>query len=237
MKFLNPKTDFAFKKIFGIWCLIFIITFHTNAQSTKRIEGEFSIKKASPGDKSLTMGKFYYDLNSQKLVYQVDFPQKKTIVIKDSLSFIFDNGLLVKTEPTLMQPQFTIFYMALSGQLADFGMKRSGYINTQTKYDKGLLITEWQPPSGFEEQFGKIIISQKNKTLFGMLYYNTSDKLFNRQLYKNYVNYDGFMFPGEVINIFYLKNDETVNQLTTFKNVKVNNFQTNDAFYNYILPD
>ncbi|MBN4049672.1 hypothetical protein JYT36_00430 [Bacteroidales bacterium AH-315-N07] len=218
--------------------LVLIFLFASSlAQLSKRIEGEFSIKKASNEEKSLTMGKFYYDISLKKLVFDIIFPQKNTVVILDTTSYTFQNKELIKKESNYMLPSLTVFHFGLSGELTDFGMSKSGYVNIETVVDDDLLITEWHPPATSQDHFGKIVMSQKGKTLHGILFYDSNGKLFSKQIFQNYQSYDGFMFPSEIINIIFTDKDEKINQLTTFRNVKVNNFDSNNEIYNYLLPD
>ena len=58
-----------------------------------RIEGEISVKEKGQFKSQLSIGKFYYDLNYRKIVYDLSFPEKQTLVIKDTLIFNFVNDI------------------------------------------------------------------------------------------------------------------------------------------------
>ena len=64
---------------------------------------------------------------------------------------------------------------------------------------------------------------------------NAKEEVVNKQIYKNYLNINGLNFPGEIINFVYVDGKESF-QVTTFKNIKVNDFEES-YLYNYPVPE
>jgi hypothetical protein len=74
-----------------------------------------------------------------------------------------------------------------------------------------------------------------NKRLDAMLFYNSKGKLVSRQFFKKYVNVKGVEFPTEVTMISYGEKGEQNIQLTTYKNVVIDQ-NNEDEIYRYKLP-
>lgn len=178
----------------------------------------------------LTMGRVYYDSKIRKLVYNISFPEKEVWVVKDSLIKTYKNGALVKQTTTISLVQSTLFHLALNGQLNDYGLSKSAYKITKVEKDADLVITTYSPPANLPA-LGEIVISTKNKSLYGVVFFDKEKKIISKQIIKSYANVSGLKFPTEIIQVYY-KNNKEYYQVITFKNIKVNNLQ-NENFYNY----
>ena len=78
-------------------------------------------------------------------------------------------------------------------------------------------------------------ISIVNNRLNGVIFYDPAKKMIGKQIFSNYVNIKGFEFPSEILHIAFLKNGQEIHQMTTFKNIKVNDW--NEAsYYDYTIP-
>lgn len=180
------------------------------------------------------MGKVFYDKKIKKIVYQINFPEKETWVMEDTLFYrVVQNKIMQKQKiPTLAET--SIFNICLNGKLANYGLNEFQYTIDSVEKSDGMVITTWLPPKKLEKTFGKIVLSQKEKKLFGMAYFSPENKLLSKQFFKNYLNTRGLEFPGEIIQITYSGEKENY-QITTYKNVVVNDL-SEDAIYNFSLP-
>ena len=218
------------------YIFLFGFTFcQINAQKFYRIKGEYSIKaKAADGKSQLTIGKFYYDKNIKKLVYQNTFPQKETWVSSDTLVYrIIDNNIAAKyASPPI--GQFSIFHLVLTNQINNYGLKNSPFTIQKVEKQNDLVITTWLPPKNLAIIFGKVLISNKNNRLFGMVFIDSKDKIIRKQFFDNYQNFRGLEFPMEIVDISYTLNKENY-QVTTYKNLEIDDV-TEDYIYNFAIP-
>lgn len=231
------KIDFMKKILFLL--LFGVLTAH--AQQFYRIKADVSIKdKLSNGSYRLTVGKVYYDKTSLKVIYKLTFPQKETIIIKDTTLYkITKDSVLVQS--VLASNEFSIFHLALSGKLADYGLNSGNvakiYKISKVEKDKdGRVITTW---SVIEKQLmktlGKIKMANANKKLDAIAFYDPKDKLLSQQFFKEYSNFNGVEFPKQVTQISY-NTDGTQNiQQTTYKNIIIDQEDENEV-YNYPIP-
>lgn len=224
------------KEKFG--CLFFMLffTFYIHAQHTfSRIEADFSIKqKKINGSYVLTMGKVYFDLSTKQLIYLITFPKKEIIFVKDSLVYhVFDNQIN-SINMTKNPLDFSIFNLALQGELPYFGLKKTAFVLGNIEKEQGLLISTWLSPIKSVNQ-GKIILSQKKKQLFGLVLFTPQNKISAKKFFRKYQSFQGLFFPTEVLEYSYIEDKENV-KITTYKNVQINNYTTNH-YYQYHLPE
>jgi hypothetical protein len=213
----------------------------SNAQQFYRIKSDVSIKdKLSNGSYRLTVGKVYYDKTSLKVIYKLTFPQKETIIIKDTTLYKITKDS-VSTQTVLASNEFSIFHLSLSGKLADYGLNSGNvakiYKISKVEKDKdGRVITTW---SVVEKQLmktlGKIKMANVNKKLDAIAFYDANEKLLSQQFFKEYSNFNGVEFPKQVTQISY-NSDGTQNiQQTTYKNIIIDQEDENES-YNYPIP-
>jgi len=228
-----------FKKI--LFFLPFFLAYLplVSSQNFYRISCDFSIKvKKNDGTAQLTMGKVYYDCNFRKLVYVLSFPQKEIwINTSEQLIKIAQGKAPVKQSvPSILE--FTVFQLAMNGQLSDYGLKNSSFTVEEVEKEDNQIITTWKLPTKYSKKFGKIMTSVKDRQLYGIVFLDTKGSVISKQFFDNYILISGLSFPTEIIQISYIVDDKGTKenyQLTNFKNVIVNE-KSNENYYNYTIP-
>lgn len=222
--------------------LFLSISLSAFSQKNYRIRTEVSIKdKLSNGKFRLTVGQVYYDKIYSKIVYQLRFPRKETLVVQDTSIFqINDKGELLGSKGTPMVPEMTIFHLALSNRLNDYGFNdgTNFYKVTKVEKDGNAIITTWMPAdASLHKVLGKVMMQNVNKRLDAILFYEPSGKLLSKQFFKDYVNIKGIEFPQTVTQFSYSikdANKENIQQ-TTYKNIVVDE-AAQDEIYRYKIP-
>lgn len=210
-----------------------------HGQSFYRVSADFTIKqKMTSGKSQLIIGKVYYDKHIDKLVYDVDFPKTELWISVDSSTYKIVSDTLSSTTKTSQLASFSIFNISLNGSLANYGIDRrdnSFYHIEKVEEDQGMVITTWAPHEKIKEYVGKVIMSQKQKKLFGMVFLDIDESVRSKQFFRNYMNESGFIFPQEIIQIDYFKDGKEQTKITTFENIVVNNLD-HDEMYDYPVP-
>lgn len=202
------------------------------AQQFFRIRADVSVKtKLSTGEQSLTMGKIYYDRNEKKIVYDLSFPEKSMLLTTDTVTYrIVDNQIIQRSfNPSMAE--FSVFHLALSSHLPEFGLKRTQYEITEVVKEGEMVITTWTPPSKLADDLGNILISVMDKKLFGVVFFSPDGEVISKQFYENYVEQDGLAFPGRIIEISFSEEGENY-QIMSFKNLVLDELE-NDDFYTF----
>ncbi len=215
----------------------------TFGQTFYRFKSDFSIKeKLVDGSYRLTMGKVYYDKIYKKIVYKISFPKKETLVIQDTLIYTLDaNNKVVSKVGTVLIPDFTIFHLALTGKLSDYGLKpkegeKAIYkIGKVEKTEKGIVST-WVPTElAFKKVFGDIKMMNVDKKLDAMVFYNPKGVILSQQYFKQYQVRKGVSFPTEVTMISIDAKGKKNLQLTTYKNIQIDQADENEM-YRFKIP-
>lgn len=201
-----------------------------------RVRADFSIKeKSSEGKSSLTMGHVYYDKLKKKLLYNILFPEKEIWLLKDTIQYKIKSASVDKKPLLPGFIDFSIFNLALNNNLKDYGLKKTMFSLKEVTKDQDMVISTWVPKKEYEKVLGEVKISIVNNRLNGVIFYDPAKKMIGKQIFSNYVNIKGFEFPSEILHIAFLKNGQEIHQLTTFKNIKVNDW--NEAsYYDYTIP-
>ena len=220
-----------------IGLLVFIISMFCfssiHAQIFSRLEADFSIKeKDISGNKLLTIGKVYFDKNIRKIVLDIHFPEKVIVVASDSLVYMIKNDSLVKTSSASVPIDFTVYNLCLNGQLAFYGLKDTPYKLEEVENDNGMIITTWNLPE--EKSTGKLMLSQKDKKLTGMINFDLEGIILSKQFYEDYISVDGVEFPTKMIQYIFVLDQKTI-KVTSHRNIKINEMDNNN-FYDYPIP-
>ena len=230
MNILKIKTFVIFTLLtFGF------VTTGMHAQDHFRMSAEFTIKSKSPdGTQHLTIGDVYYDKNIKKIVFDVRFPQKETWVQQDTILYKIKNGGLMSKSSSINISEFTIFSMVLNGKLSDYGLKDSKFVLTNVEKEGDNIISTWEPPQAYKKFMGKVMIMKNDDNITGVIFFDKDGYIISRQFFRKYENIKGMSFPTEVIvekNI----NGEKFYDITTYENVKVDDYKNEDK-YDYKIP-
>jgi len=222
--------------LFGLYSIFLIFSLNTVfAQDFYRFKADYTIKIDNrKGKPIMKMGTVFYDKNQKKLVLKNGFPVKETLVYSDTVTYVLRVGKIFNQFTNLSPVEFSIFHLALNGNLSNYGLDKAGYSLEEVKRDKGLVIASWVPDNNFYGKLGKILIAVKDKELYSVLFLDLSEKIISKHIFHKYTNINGFVFPTEVVRIFY-KDDEEFYEVSTYRNIKINE-TGNDEYYNIQIP-
>ncbi|MDQ3192885.1 MAG: hypothetical protein M3Q58_14930 [Bacteroidota bacterium] len=210
--------------------LVFSITY-SSAQNYSRIRADYTIKEKAESYSSLSKGTAYYDKFNKKLVYDTSFPEKEIWVLKDTSVIKLIEGKVAERIVAPAIPEFSIYHIALNGNLLNYGLKDSYYKLHKVEKEGDLIIATWKPDEKLSNIMGNVIISSKNKILQAIIIYNTKGEIISKQNYKSHININGLIFPTEIIEVVYTPEGNKYKQ-TLYTNIKVNEL-INEKMYNY----
>ena len=188
-----------------------------------RIESEITIKEIDSTSR-ITTGKMYYDKNLGAIYYSIKFPSREVVVYTDSMIYRLNNDKVVENYKSATGLKFNIFNLVLNSQMEYYGLNSSSYELVNTKNDQDQIITTWKPKfKNKKYNSGKIVMSQKNKLIFGLVSFYPDGSVISKQFFEDYNNVDGLMIPSKITQIAFI-NDKSEYKITTYKNIKVNNF-------------
>jgi hypothetical protein len=222
------------RRILFVCQFLFLFSFFGFSQDSYRFKADIIMKvKNSDSSYQYTRGSVFYDRNFKKIIYKTTFPQKELYVSIDTLVYRYAENKLISTVSNVLKPEYSIYQFILNNDIADFGLKKSGFVVASVERAGDQILTKWIPPQGNSSMFGTILISSKNKRLNSVLIHNSKKVLVYRQIYKNYQSIKGVEIPTEILSITYI-GDLKQYQIIEFRNVLINE-PGNDADYNFII--
>ena len=193
-------------------------------KSYSRIEAEVTIKEIDSTSR-ITTGKMNYDKNLGSMYYSIKYPSREVIVYTDTMIYKLSEGKVMQNQKSTNGLKFNIFNLVLNSQMEYYGLNSSSYELIKTKKDKDQIITTWEPKfKNKKYRSGKIIMSQKNKLIFGLVSFHPDGSIISKQFFEDYINVDGLMIPSKITQIALFK-EKPEYKITTYKNIKVNNFE------------
>jgi hypothetical protein len=229
---------FAINKSSGFLIFVFFLALiapQLPAQQFHRIKADYTIKyKDAIGNQVLQMGVVFYDINARKIVMKNGFPVKEILVQKDTTIFQIRNEQTINRITSYALADLSIYHLALTGELNNYGLNKAGYTLDTIKNDKGLILTTWLPPQNAKSILGKILVSTKQKQLFGIVFLDPKEMIIAKHLFRDYTNINGFEFPREVLVITY-QDDKEIFNLTNYKNIVIDGTDNNE-YYDYKIP-
>lgn len=224
-----------FRFIKYVIIILLFAPLNIQAQPFYRLKADYTIKyKDDQGKSIMQMGVVYYDTNARVIVMKNGFPVREFIVQKDTSIFQIRNNYIHARSRAYAMVELSIFHLALKGELEDYGLKKSGYSLENVKEEKGLIVTSWLPPDHMKEFVGKIMVSLKDKHLFGIVFYDVKGNIVAKHFFRDYSNINGFVFPKEVLRI-QMDGTKEKSFLTNYSKISVNGLGE-DEMYNYKIP-
>ena len=220
-------------------CLISVFLFLTPyilfSQIHYRIAADFSIKESDGNIENLSVGKIYYNLSKDILVYSMYFPEKLDWVINDTSFFVFRDE---KIENRYTVPKINtenILHLSLTSHLNDFGLSNTNLYNlVKTTYESSLIISTYEPKTDkLKKTLGKVIISLKEGNFNGIVFFNSEEKIVKKLMVQDSQIINGIFMPSKILEIIYSNNNETY-KVTSFSNFRLNE-KENEKYYNYNL--
>ena len=197
---------------------------------TYRLKADITIKVKNTDDTfQFTKGKVFYDLNTQKIIYDIAFPEHQTYVTQDTLLYCYSGDTLQSVIHSPLKPEFSVFHFILNGHLADFGLHNSHFSISNVEKIDDLIVTTWSPPPGVSSPIGEIFISTKDKKLHAVLIHDPDGQIMNRQIFKNYAYIDGANIPQEILSVSYI-HGQKMYQIIQFDHVILNEDGNNEMY-------
>jgi hypothetical protein len=219
------------KKLLFILFQAFVFTNIVFSQINHRIEAEISIKEiTNAGEQSLMMGKVFYDKNIREIVYEISFPKQNRFAITDNGILPNQTDSIDLTGKTKQLVDFSVVNLFLNQELGYFGLENTPFTMLSVEREGDMVISEWQLPEEMGQNMGKMLISQKNKQLFGLVTLGPDDVLVSKQFFSEYIDVNGYMFPSKIIQINYSLLGES-KKITTFRNIKLNNYANENSYH------
>ncbi len=221
-------------KLVIVFIMGFLFTGNLYSQIFYRIEADYTIKeKSSSGYENLMMGRVFYDKNQHQIVFNVQFPGKEILIVNDTATISANAGTYRKHMLGSNLIDFSVLNLFLNGKLEYFGLNNTPFKLEKVEKDDGLVISTWKLEDKYvNSPVSKMLLSQKDNNLYGLITFGPNDVIISKQIFSNYISVDGMNFPSRILQFSYMPDGTEVTKITTYKNVVINSSK-NDTFYKY----
>lgn len=186
----------------AVLLLLFSISDSFSQSLHSRIESDISIKEIFPnGTKSLMLGKVFFDVENSSIVYDIAFPEKEVMVLRDSLVLSKKGDSLSRRLSTSQLIDFSIYKLVLSGELKTFGLDQSRFMLGRISETNEGISSEWIPK--VEDPPFRIVISQSDNRITGIALVDNKGDIINKQFFKKYQKIGRIYFPTEILEVSY----------------------------------
>jgi len=151
---------------------------------------------------------------------KIYFPKTNTVTVKQNESFSTTNELL---------------YYFINNKLTDMGLAKEGFTLVNTSHEEGMMITDWQAPSG------KNLIDQIKMVYKDMLpvyaeYIDINGTVMKKIYYGKYADFKTFSLPLRITEVAFKTPSDSTISLSVFSDVVTNDFPENN-YFNFKIPD
>ncbi len=204
-----------------------------SAQVFFRVEAEVSIKEIRPDStQQLMVGKVYFDKNVREIIYDIRFPKTFCFAVTDYGMLTDTTKMSFENNFSQHLVDFSVFNLVLSGKLDYFGLDNTQYQLVNVKKEDGMVISEWELPKEMGSDFGKMLVSQKEGRLYGMVSLNADGEVVSKQFFTEYQVVRDLSFPTKLIQLSYKNGQSVAKKITTFRNIKLNSTDNEKYHFN-----
>ncbi|MDW3192043.1 MAG: hypothetical protein R8G66_06755 [Cytophagales bacterium] len=132
----------------------------------------------------------------------------------------------------------TNFYYFLQGETEDMGLRKLGFALSNTKYEDGLLITEWAAPMDMSASgFVSVELVHQNDLPVFLGHKDQKGNFVKKAYYYDYSPLEGYiMFPNAITEIEYVGKKDSVITKSNFENFRFDD-GTDKNFFDFVIPE
>jgi hypothetical protein len=207
-----------------------------------KISSDMEVRSMFEGKSMATKGVVNIDLANQKTVTKITHPI--TIVsIQEKSGDVFNydatrNEVTQRKSQATMSSENIFKYMLLQNQM-DLGLKERGFKLTNSKFNEGLVILTWEPPTILASKISYAELVMQNNIPIYLANFDTKKKMINKSYYTKYQTLNGKSVPLQVTDFQYIYSDknkkDSIITKTTFSNIKLNN-EVDMEMLNFKIP-
>ena len=139
----------------------------------------------------------------------------------------YEQGVEYSTESGLI-------HFFLQGKTQDLGLTDLGFHQMSTRFEDGLVITEWFPPASLYHLFNRIeLVHEDFKPIYAG-YYDAQRNLAKKVYYSDFQYIGDVYLPTLITEFNYVGNDSIINRIR-FSDIRVNH-QALSPWFNFEIP-
>ncbi len=219
-------------RAFFLLCLLMI----NISIAAETISAVFQLTELRGESSHQSSGVIYYN-QEKALTAHVTSPLDQWMIFKgDTLSIYYpDENKLIKMPSRSGEVTLPIFQLLINTNLEDLGLVKAGYTLNDTRVENGKITAVWKPPSTAKKILGDLIATYMHDSLISIVAFDPKDRVVSRQIFSNYMESEGKLFPGHLEVTKYGKVD-SVFEIIHLNDVTFN-AEISDELLNPAIPN
>jgi outer membrane lipoprotein-sorting protein len=192
----------------------------TKGQIFQNMSVEAHSRKAHDGKVQSMELKLYYSTGGTMVSY---YEKPDNIVIlndeKGQVS-IYDesSNTVLQSNNSYYSSKSNQLYYFLSGDKSDLGLSQIGFTLDDTRYEDGMIITEWIPPMQGLKFFSRIkMVHEQDKPIY-MEYIDPNGSIVKKIYFYNYERIKNIDLPKSITQIDFKNEQDSIISKTTYQN-------------------
>lgn len=212
--------------------ICFIVLAFTGRPRFERLSVEMHTRTSAGGFTANTTTYFYYDISGRLITHM--YEPSETILITNAKGelTIYDkvnNEVFQSQSPIFSASNVQIYYF-LENKKHDLGLSTMDFKLQDTRFEEGLMITEWTPPMQMAKDILKVeLVHQRDNPIY-MAYYNIYEKIIKKVYFYNYEDIYGVEVPTSITQIDFQKANDSIITKSVYKNFKIDGEIDSDLF-------
>lgn len=172
-----------------------------------------------------TEADLYYQVKDKRLITKYNLPFEQVMITNDKGEVSIFNpkqNTVYRSRQLEYSTQNNLIYYFLSGNVRDLGLRDSGFQQSDTRFEDGLMIATWIPPASMSQLFSHVELVHEHQLPVYAAYYNAAGELIKKVYYDGYENIKEMVLPANVTSFDYLPGGDSIVQRVRFSHVEVN---------------
>ncbi|HEX5001117.1 MAG TPA: hypothetical protein VFW78_01365 [Bacteroidia bacterium] len=194
-------------------------------------------KALNKGRNVTSSGTLGYNSSGGMMITHFDSPKDNWIFLNSKGELrIYDPG----SNSVIIEPnsgatsKANYMYYFLNGQTGDMGLKALGFSVTDSRFEDGLVITTWMPPSVMAGMMGKVELVHENYRPIYTGWYDLHEQCLLKTYYSDYTLIGNIAFPQTVTEIRFAQGDSTIEK-KTYSDIKLNS-ESEQLLFDFRIP-
>lgn len=207
-----------------------------------KISTEMEVQSIFNGQSVLTKGVVYFDLLNIRTVTSLHHPVKLVSVQEksgDVFSYDPKNNVALQKKSQVSISSENVFRYLLMQNQGDLGLKERGFRLKSSKFNEGLVILTWEPPTMLASKIAYAELVTQNNAPIYLANFDNKNKIINKTYYTKYQNVAGFVLPMQITDFQYIYTEknkkDSILTKTKFLNLKLNN-EIDAYMLNFKIP-
>jgi hypothetical protein len=208
-------------------------------QAIRTISMKVTSKVLNNGRYVSTTGTLGYTASGGTMITHFDAPVESWFFLnaKGELKIYNPGTNEVMIEPnTGATSQASYMYYFLSGQTGDMGLRAMGFTVSDTRFDDGMVITTWMPPSVMAGLMGKAELVHENYRPVYAGWFDLKGECVLKTYYSNFTMAGGLPFPQSVTEIRFKSPADSTIEKKIYSDFRVNDAADTELF-SFRIPD